>query len=164
MNILKELFGGSSLVEAVGSLADRFIQTKEEKQAFKLELRKLSQQAGLEADRIAAADRANARNREVQLRNTIGVYVQNIAAVAIICTFCVLLFLLVFRQQEILNKEMVYALLGALGTLVTGLFSFWFGSSEGSRKKDITLLEMQERRTEKQLAAEWQSNIQKEIT
>jgi hypothetical protein len=85
---------------------------------------------------------ADARNREVQLRNTIGVWMQNVAAGIIISAFVGLLFGIVFMKVEVQNKELVYTLLGSLGTIVVTIFNYWFGGSAGSTKKTDQLLEM----------------------
>ncbi len=87
-------------------------------------------------------DVANARQREVDLKNTIGVYMQNSSAGLIILAFVGLLYGIVFMKMEVQNKELVYTLLGSLGTIVVTIFNYWFGSSSGSSKSNDALRDL----------------------
>lgn len=89
-----------------------------------------------ELQQIAAQDRHSARQREIVLKNSVGVWVQNMAAAAVVAVFCVLLFIVIFFNREITNKELAYTLLGQLTGVVLMIYNYWFGSSEGSKQKD----------------------------
>lgn len=84
-------------------------------------------------------DRDSARQRESTLRNTIGVWVQNIAAAFVIVLFGSMLFMIFWKGVPEENKEIFYSMLGVLGTLTTTIFNYWFGSSQGSVNKQREL-------------------------
>jgi hypothetical protein len=117
------------------NIIDKSTISAEEKQEM------INQLAEFEQTELNAylADTQDARQREVELKNTLGVYVQNFAAGAVIVAFLVLLFAIVYMSIEVQNKELVYTLLGVHGTLVTQIFQYWFGSSAGSAKANDTL-------------------------
>ncbi len=84
----------------------------------------------------------NARQREIELKNSIGVYVQNGGASVVILAFIGLLYGVVFMKMEVQNKELVYTLLGMLGGTVGTIFNYWFGSSAGSTKNSDVLRDL----------------------
>lgn len=62
----------------------------------------------------------------------IGTYVQYGCTALIVITFCVLLFLVMNKAVPKENEQTANLMLGALGTMVGTVFSFWWGSSAGS--------------------------------
>lgn len=119
--ILK-LFGGKFLEEARG-IVDDTITTQEEK------MQKINELYALQV-----RDMESARNREVQLRNTVGVWVQNIAAILVIVAFILVLLAIVYKPKEIPNQTLADIMLGNLGAIVGMLFNYWFGSSKHSEQ------------------------------
>lgn len=95
----------------------------------------------MESDNVKSA-----REREVSLRSTIGVWVQNISAAIIIVSFIAIMFAVTFMDTAIVNKELIYTLLGSLGTMVVTIFNYWYGGSSGSDKKTDSLLNIAERK------------------
>ncbi len=87
-------------------------------------------------------DTQNARQREIELKDSIGVWVQNIAASVVIVGFIALLFGVVFMKVEVKNKELVYTLIGLLGGIVGSIFNYWFGSSAGSSKRNDQMMDL----------------------
>lgn len=87
-----------------------------------------------DAEELAAtdeADRASARNREIQLKDRIP------ALLAIMVTlgfFSVLAFML-FRQVPQTGHDAMLLMLGGLGSAWTAVVSYYFGSSAGSERK-----------------------------
>jgi hypothetical protein len=112
------LLGGKFLEEVRGIVNDT-ITTQEEK------MQKINELYALQVK-----DLESARNRETQLRNTIGVWVQNVAAVFVIVAFVLVLLVVIYRPQEIPNKTLADIMLGSLGTIVVQIFQYWFGSSK----------------------------------
>jgi hypothetical protein len=115
--ILEVLSG--KLLEQARLIVDDVTTTKEEK------LEKL-----LELYRLEVQDRHSARMREIALRNTIGVWVQNISAVLVILGFILTLVAVIYFPKEIPNKTLADIMLGALGTIVITIFNYWYGSSK----------------------------------
>lgn len=66
-------------------------------------------------------------------QKNIGTYVQYGCTALIITTFCVLLFLVMNKAIPKENEQTVNLMLGALGTMVGTVFSYWWGSSAGSK-------------------------------
>lgn len=87
-------------------------------------------------------DRQDARQREIVLKDSIGVWNQNVVAFLVIVAFIGLLFGVVFMKVEVQNKELVYTLLGLLGGIVSSIFNYWFGSSQGSAKRNDQMIDL----------------------
>jgi hypothetical protein len=146
-NILSALgLGPEKIFSTLADTVDRFVLTKEEKEQLKLHLqqeihRNFEAMAHLDLEYLKEGYRevASARNREMTLRNTIGVWVQNLAAVVVILSFVTLLFCVLYLKLPIENKDIVNILLGSLGTIVVQIFQYWFGSSAGSARKQELL-------------------------
>jgi hypothetical protein len=87
---------------------------------------------GLEQWDIAGCtDLVNARKRELPLQNRVGIWVQNGAAALVILSFVGLLFCVLYRENDLPNKDIFNILLGILGTVVVQIFQYWFGASAG---------------------------------
>lgn len=108
----------------------------------KAELLKAADEFELQFLQEEYKDRANARTREVDLKNTVGIWVQNMSAGVAVLGFIVLLFVLTHTKVEVINKDLVNILMGALATIVINIFGYWFGGSAGSAKKTDQLLDI----------------------
>lgn len=139
-NFLSRIFSnaGGGLIGEIANAADRFIVTAEDRHRFRAELLEIEAQAEAELARIAAQDRDSARNREIILRNTVGVLVQNIAAILMILAFVGLIYIVYVMPVNLVPEQwaVVHTMFGHLGGIVATIIAFWFGSSEGSRRKD----------------------------
>jgi hypothetical protein len=138
MKFLSKIFGATGILKDVSDIADRFITTPQERREFEEAIKERLRSHELEAMSLANADRDSARNREVTLRNTLGVWAQNISAIAVIFGFMTLLYIVLMQPLPLSDRQATMAdiLLGTLGSIVIQIFQYWFGSSEGSRKKD----------------------------
>jgi cation transport ATPase len=108
-------------------------------QEFQKQMTELGYQHAEELEQTAAADRANARQREMTLKDKIP------AALAIMVTlgfFGVLGFML-FRQVPPTGHDALLLMLGALGSAWTAVVAYYFGSSAGSDRKTELLAEAQ---------------------
>jgi len=85
----------------------------------------------IEVERVAAADRASARQRQIETRDRMPAV---IAAFALLGFFC-LLALISFVEMPPASEAPLNVMLGALGVLITQIGQFYFGSSADSRKK-----------------------------
>jgi ABC-type proline/glycine betaine transport system permease subunit len=129
--------GAAKVIDSIGNVIDNVTTTQEEKLTLKNEAARIVGQEFLNMQMVANEEMANARNREIELKNSIGGWTQNLAAALVIISFLVCIFVWMFIDIRTANKDMLYMLTGSLGTLVVQIFSYWFGSSVGSQKKDI---------------------------
>ena len=138
--LLSFLSGGASkVIDSVGNAIDKLTTTQEEKSALKNEANRIIAKEFLDLQMVANEEMANARNREIELKNSIGSWTQNLMAGLTVVSFlaCIFTWMFVDIRQE--NKDMLYMLIGYLGSQVGQAFSYWFGSSVGSQKKDTLL-------------------------
>ncbi|GAB4327268.1 MAG: hypothetical protein Kow0037_00700 [Calditrichia bacterium] len=119
---------------------ETLIQLKQYELEHEDELNRLATE--LEMARLK--DLANARERDlaVQRSEKAGFLSKNtphILAVGTVCLTFILFFLVLFRQINAVNKDIVIYLLGILSAITTQIFNFYFGSSKGSKDKDSNL-------------------------
>ncbi len=152
MGLFEKIIGDGigAAVEKVGGVVDRFVTTDAEREAAKLELtRELNRAAETAAAAAAAAEQAlladvaSARAREVQLaqagqKN----YDQKGLAYIAVLGFFILVFYLVANGLDTMNSEAAYiigSLTGLVGAIAKDVYGYHFGSSRGSREKDLLL-------------------------
>lgn len=133
---LNGLLGGASKV--IDELVTNDAEREALKQALSAELHRHEESLLT----VQASEMANARAREVSLRDTVGVYVQYGAAAVAVLAFLGLLFAVVFKKVPQENTHLVDIMIGALGTIVTNIFGYWFGSSLGSARKTDALADV----------------------
>jgi hypothetical protein len=90
---------------------------------------------GVDLEKIAAEDRANARAREVSLG---GDWTVRILAYTIIGSFCALVFSVLFGQVTA-ESTIAGAVIGYLSAKAEQVVSYYFGSSAGSKTKTEAL-------------------------
>jgi len=93
--------------------------------------------AELEVDlvRISAADRDSARQRQIQVKDvTLPILAMSVTG----GFFGVLMFMMV-QEVPTSSKDVLNIMLGSLGTAWIQVMSYYFGSSQGSAKKDVLL-------------------------
>ncbi len=88
-----------------------------------------------ELSRLDAADRQNARAREMALRDM----TPTILAYSVTGGFFGVLGMLAFVEVPLGTKEVLYVMVGSLGTAWTGIIAYYFGSSSGSASKQATI-------------------------
>jgi len=86
----------------------------------------------IDLERIAAGDRASARDMQKETRDWIP---RALAVSVTVGFFAILLYMLVYGLPTTGNEALLL-LLGALQTAWGGIIAFYFGSSSGSQKKD----------------------------
>lgn len=133
--ISQKLLGKDSATEeelsyAIGNATpEQLNKLKEIETNFKIEMEKL----GVDLERINAGDRDSARKREMELKDK----TPSILGFFIMFGFFGLLGFLLFYAVPTQNEAIFNIMLGALGTMATGVVSYYFGSSAGSRAKDL---------------------------
>ena len=86
----------------------------------------------IDLERIAAGDRASARDMQKETKDWIP---RALAVSVTVGFFAILLYMLVYGLPTTGNEALLL-LLGALQTAWGGIIAFYFGSSSGSQKKD----------------------------
>jgi len=150
-NFLNKIFssGASDLIGTVGEVVDKVTTTKEEKmqlenefvkaeQEYQLEMKKLS----VEEQRIIFQDVDSARKREtaVQTSEHATKLSKNISPILALATTAIAftLFYFVIFKKDVFDqsvKDIVLYILGVLSAILTQIYSYYFGSSQGSANK-----------------------------
>jgi len=100
---------------------------KEADQKFKIDMENL----GVDLEKIASEDRANARAREIAVRDK----TPQIIAYAYTAGYFALLFYIIRFGVSEGVKDLVNTLIGVLSAAQVGIMSYYFGSSAGSARK-----------------------------
>ena len=143
--IRKILQGGASeVIGAIGSVLDNVITNKEELAKAKLEAEKevnrhfeAVQENLLKEQELMVQDRGTARTREAEFLKATGHidYLMWFLAMAGIILLAYCLYVLI--NSELANKELFIHFLGIIEGVVVSMYSYYFGSSVGSRIKDM---------------------------
>ena len=155
-NVIKNLIGGKAadIVDSVGNVVDKFVQTKEEKDAAKLELTKvmnehlqaMEQEATKQLEQ-QVKEMDSARQRELQIAisdkaPTLNKIITPILAIVIIGLTFILFYLIMFKGVTGVEKDILVFVLGALTGYVGMVLSYYFGSSIGSAHKQNQIEKM----------------------
>ncbi|MGV6839999.1 MAG: hypothetical protein ACWA40_07365 [Planktomarina sp.] len=104
------------------------VKLKELEAEFKAQMA----QAGVDLEQIAAFDRDSARDRQVAMKD----WTPTILGTLIIAGFFGALGVLFFYGMPAIGSQVLLVMLGALGTMVSQVGNYFFGSSVGSKNKD----------------------------
>lgn len=163
MSFLTKIFssGTGNLVESVGNTLDKLITSKDEVMQQQNELKKAEMQYLLEQQKLdveqqknilSDIDSARKRNAEVSTSTNAGFLSKNItpflAIGSTVLTF-VLFYIVIFRNDTIKAevKDVILYVLGVLSAIITQVFSFYFGSSQGSSDKNRIIEQMKNKTT-----------------
>jgi ABC-type siderophore export system fused ATPase/permease subunit len=147
-NFLNKIFSGGAgqVVESVANVVDKFVQTKEEKDAANLELQKVinshlevMEQEATKQMEVQQKEMDSARNREIQIAAAekaplLNKIVTPILALSVIALTFVLFYILMFKPVGA-EKDIIIYVLGVLSAVCTQVISYYFGSSQGSAQK-----------------------------
>lgn len=159
MSLLQDLFSGgaNTLVDSVSKVLDTVVTTKEEKMQLDNEIRKSEMQFQLDLKKLSneeqqmiLGDMSNARQREVQIMNSekatkLNRNLMPVMALSTIIIVLALFYVLIFSPSVIRSesKDIIMYILGVLSALLTQIYSYYFGSSQGSADKSRTLAGIQ---------------------
>lgn len=147
-NFLQNLFktGVKDVVDSVGKVLDNVITTKDELEAAKLKANEeinrhfevLQNQAD-EMEKAYLADTQNARSRETEFVKATGHFdwMMWFLALTGVGVFMFMIYVLVNKVVPESNKDLISHGLGIIEGVVIAIFSYYFGSSAGSRIKDM---------------------------
>lgn len=148
MNIFTKIFGGGAkeVIGAVGGVLDNLITNKEELAKAKLEAEKeinrhfeALQANTLKEIELQVQDRTSARNREAEFVKATGHmdWLMWVLALAGLGLLFFLVWHLVNSELPDKNKELIAHGVGIIEGVVISIYSYYFGSSAGSRIKDM---------------------------
>lgn len=120
----------NAIASAIGDPAQRAALIEAE-HAFQLQMAELGYKDAEELAATAAADRANARQREMTLRDRL----PSILAMVITIGFFGILYLAFIRGVNDQSRDLANIMIGTLGTAWVSVISYYFGSSAGSEAK-----------------------------
>jgi len=103
------------------------LKLKEADNAFKLDMERL----GVDLEKIAADDRASARQREIQTKDA----APKVLATVVVLGFFSVLYTVAFADIPDKAMPAVNILLGSLTALLIQVGNYYFGSSAGSKAK-----------------------------
>lgn len=89
----------------------------------------------LQYEKVAAADRDSARNRQIQVKD----HMPNIALILTTFGFFGMMVLMMIYDVPPQNKDMVNIMLGSLGTGWMACLTYFVGSTRTSARKDETI-------------------------
>lgn len=131
----------TDIVTSLADVADRFIQTKEEKAEFKLEMIKAQQEIQkltMEAEKLYFEDRQSARQMQIQTKSKVpGILTMVFTVAYFLVTSFMLFFLLGKLEVELSQFVTVFisTIFGAFNAIMVQIVSFYFGSSNGGEEQ-----------------------------
>ncbi len=117
---------------------DQLLAMRKEEDAFKARMAELQ----LDADKLVAADRDSARQREAKTGDSL---TPRILAGGVTLGFFGILALMMFHEVPAGGKDVLLAMTGTLGTAWVAVVSYYFGSSAGSSAKTDALANLANR-------------------
>ncbi len=139
--------GASDIITSVGEVADRFINTSEDKQKFQLEMGKVVNERMKDMQEYQAREleaqvkeMESARSREVQIATAekaplLNKIITPILAILVIVLAFSMFYMVMFKKLEGADRDVVVFVLGVLSSAVTMILGYYFGSSAGSARK-----------------------------
>jgi len=110
---------------------DQLLALTKENDDFQVQMKKL----GIEEQKLVYDDVANARSREIAVRDKLPA----ILAISVTVGFFAVLLIMLFRGVPATGSEAFLVMLGSLGTAWAGVMGYYFGSSSGSASKTDAL-------------------------
>ena len=159
MSFITNLFAGgaSQLVDSVGNVLDKVVTTKGDKMQLENELKKADYDFEVEMGKLSNEeqkmvfddiDSARKRDAEVATSTNASWLSKNVAPIlglgTAILTF-ILFYMLVFNPNmcgDPKTKDILIYILGVLSAILTQVYSFYFGSSQGSQAKNSIIERM----------------------
>jgi hypothetical protein len=153
MSFITNLFSGGAgkLVDAIGGVIDNVTTSKEEKMQLENELKKAEMNYALELERLSVAEKkthlediASARQREAKVQTSqyatrLSKNVSPYLALGTVILTFLLFYVLIFKDNIVTDthkKDILMYVLGVLSAILTQVYSFYFGSSQGSQVKN----------------------------
>lgn len=118
-----------------GATQEQLMALKKADQEYEVKMAELGFKNVETIASLAASDRADARKRETNVKDN----TPKILAYLITIGFFGIIAFMLFGKIPSENKDILYILLGSLGTAWTGCIAYYFGSTNGSMEKSKLL-------------------------
>jgi hypothetical protein len=122
---------GGNVFDGVKDIIRTFKLPPEQQLEFDSKMAELQTTAELKLAELEAGDRNSARQREATVKDR----TPAILAYSITAGFFGVLFFMMNYEIPLAEKEVLFVMLGSLGTAWTGVIAYYFGSSAGSAAK-----------------------------
>lgn len=126
---------GGNVFDGVKDIIRTFKLPPEQQLQFDSKMAELQTQAELKLAELEAGDRNSARQREATVKDK----TPAILAYSITAGFFGVLFYMLNFEVPQAEREVLFVMLGSLGTAWTGIIAYYFGSSAGSAAKHATI-------------------------
>lgn len=121
-----------AIVSAVkGFGPDQIVQMKQ----MDIEFQKFLKQNEIDLEKIAAGDRADARNLLIQTKSA----VPALLSIGVTIGYFTILTLMLRGELKVGDSQALLLMLGGLGSAWGAIMQYWFGSSASSANKDATI-------------------------
>ncbi|MNK79517.1 hypothetical protein D3C87_991850 [compost metagenome] len=110
-------------------------QTLVQMKQMDVEFQKFLRQNQIDLERIAASDRADARNLMIQTKSV----VPAILSIGVTVGYFTILTLMLRGELKVGDSQALLLMLGGLGSAWGAIMQYWFGSSASSANKDATI-------------------------
>lgn len=126
-----------------GATPEQLAQMQQADHDFQVKMTALGFQNAADLERIAAEDRASARQREITLHDRLPM----ILSLLVTFGFFGVLFLAFVKGVNDQSRDLANIMIGTLGTAWVSVITYYFGSSAGSAQKTELLSTMEKRKT-----------------
>ena len=126
---------GGNVFDGVKDIIRTFKLPPEQQLQFDSRMAELQTQAELKLAELETQDRNSARLREATIKDL----TPSILAYSITAGFFGVLFYMLNYEVPQAEREVLFVMLGSLGTAWTGIIAYYFGSSAGSAAKHATI-------------------------
>jgi hypothetical protein len=136
LDVIGDVLPDKGVLGIVKNLIDRDPEIPDEQ---KLEFEKLAKEHEQEMYSLEVQDRSSARIREADIVKSLGHidYITYFLCGAGMIIFSFIVWHLVKENMPAENRELLYHTIGIIEGIIISIYSYYFGSSAGSRVKDM---------------------------
>jgi hypothetical protein len=132
-----------SIAAAISGATPEQLQALKQADAdLQLKMQAMGFQDAEELEKIAAQDRADARARQIQVKDKLPA----VLAICVTAGFFAVLFLAFTKGVNDQSRDLANIMIGTLGTAWVAVITYYFGSSAGSAQKSELLATMEKRK------------------